>query len=355
MIDLRSDTFTLPTQAMFASLRDVELGDDVEREDPTVARLQELAAELTGKEAALLVSSGTQGNLISLLTLASPGDEVIIGATTDLYNQETSSIAAVAGVLPRPLDDRPGYLDADDVRRAIRAPDIHAGVTRVICLENTHNQAGGQPIPLDVLDALTALAHERGIAVHTDGARLFNAATALGVPASRLVRDVDTVSFCLSKGLSCPVGSLICSTAERIERARRIRKMLGGGMRQVGWIAAPGIVGLTDGVARLHEDHARAARLAEGLAAVPEIELKPTPRRTNMVYFRAPDGDDAGFTRALAAAGVKAFPMSRGEVRYVVHRLIGDDDIEAVIAITARVARGDGPTPDGPLVRGYAG
>jgi len=339
-IDLRSDTFTLPTDAMYDALRDAPLGDDVEQEDPTVIQLQELAAEITGKEATLLVSSGTQANITALMSVCSPGDEVIIGATTDFYNQETSSLSALGGLHPRPLADFDGYPEIEDVRGAIRAPDIHAGVTRAICVENTHNMAGGSPIPPERLKEIAELAHERGIHLHMDGARLFNAVTALGIPAHEVVRDVDTVSFCLSKGLSCPIGSILCGSAEVVDRARRVRKLLGGGMRQVGWIAAPGLVGLTDGVARLGEDHRRAALLADGLSGIEQIELKPTRQRTNMVYFRVPGGDDGDFAARLAAAGVKAFPMGRGEIRYVCNRMLNDEDVERAIAITAAVAAG---------------
>lgn len=338
-INLRSDTFTLPTEEMYEALRSAPLGDDVYGEDPTVARLEELAATLTGKEAALLVSSGSQANLTAVMSACRPGDEIIIGATSDFYNSEQSSLSAVAGVMPRPLDDERGFLAVDDIERAIRDADVHNGVTRLICVENTHNRSGGFPIPPDRLQAIVELARSRGIRTHVDGARVFNAATALGLPASQVLEGVDTVSFCLSKGLSCPIGSLVCGSESTIETARRVRKLIGGGMRQAGWIAAPGLVGLTAGVARLGEDHARAERLAGGLRGIGEIELKPCGVRTNMVYFRVPDGDDAGFAERLATAGVLAFAMGAGEVRFVVHRLLDDDDIDAAIEITAQVAR----------------
>lgn len=338
-VDLRSDTFTLPTEEMYEALRDAPLGDDVYGEDPTVARLENLASRLTGKEAALLVSSGSQANLTAVMSVCEPGDEVIIGSTSDFYNSETSSISALAGVLPRPLPDDCGFLDVSDIERAIREPDIHAGVTRLICLENTHNRSGGIPIPLDRLQPIVALARSRGIRTHMDGARLFNAATALRISPIEIVTHVDTVSFCLSKGLSCPIGSLLCGPAETIEKARRVRKLIGGGMRQAGWIAAPGLVGLTTGVARLREDHTRAERLASGLRDVDGIELKPGTPRTNMVYFSVPDGDDPGFAKDLAECGVLAFSMGRGEIRFVVHRLIDDKDIDFTVDITKKVAR----------------
>jgi threonine aldolase len=248
-------------------------------------------------------------------------------------------MSAVAGVLPRPLSDERGYLDIEEIERAIRPPDVHNGVTRLICVENTHNRSGGIPIPPDRLREIVELARERGVRTHVDGARIFNAQTALGIPAAEILDGVDTVSFCLSKGLSCPVGSLVCGSQAAIDEGRRVRKLIGGGMRQAGWIAAPGLVGLTEGVARLHEDHARAERLATGLASIDEIRLKPGAPRTNMVYFTVPDDDDTAFSERLAAAGVLAFPMGAGEVRYVVHRLLDDDDIDAAVQITAEVAR----------------
>ena len=338
-VDLRSDTFTLPTEEMYAALRGAALGDDMYGEDPTVVELEELAARLTGKEAALLVSSGSQANLTALMSVCSPGDEVIIGANSDFYGAEQSSMSAIAGVLARPIRDEQGFLELGDIQSAIREPDIHAGVTRLICVENSHNKAGGIPIPFVRLAEIVDLAHSRGIRVHMDGARVFNAATALGVPVSEVVAGVDTVSFCLSKGLSCPVGSLVCGSQVTIDKARRARKLLGGAMRQSGWIAAPGLIGLTKGVARLGEDHARAERLAAGLATIPEISLKPGGPRTNMVYFRVPDGDGAGFAGQLGASGLLAFPQGGPDVRYAVHRMVDDKDVDLAVEITAHVAR----------------
>jgi threonine aldolase len=339
-IDLRSDTFTLPSEAMYAALRRAPLGDDVYREDPTVVHLEAAAAEKTGKDAALLVTSGTQGNLVALLAQCERGSEVILGSDSDLYNSETGGFAALGGLVPRIVDDRQGFPAASDVRAAIRAPDVHVGPTGILCLESTHQRAGGVPIPLDALADLAAAAHESAVPVHLDGARLFNAATALAVDAREITRHVDTVTFCLSKGLSCPVGALVCGPLATIERARWARKMLGGGMRQAGWIAAAGLVGLEDGVARLEQDHARAQLLAELLEQIPGVTLKPASLRTNIVYFSVSGWDDQTLAGRLATAGVRAFSMGGGEIRFVVHRNIDDADIHQAAAITAAIVRG---------------
>jgi threonine aldolase len=340
-IELRSDTFTLPSEAMYAALRDAPLGDDVYGEDPTVARLEALAAEKTGKEAALLVTSGTQGNLVALLAQCERGCEVILGAHSDLYNSETGGLSALGGLLPRTVDDHRGFPSVRDVRAAIRSPDVHVGPTAILCLENTHQRAGGLPIPLQALAELAGLAHEHSLPVHLDGARLFNAAAALEVDVREITRHADTLTFCLSKGLSCPVGALVCGPRATIETARWVRKMLGGGLRQSGWIAAAGLVGLDAGVARLEEDHARTRLLADLLEQIPDVTLKPANLRTNIVYFSVRGWDDKTLVSRLAAAGVWAFPMGAGEIRYVVHRNVDEDDIRRAAEITAAVIRGD--------------
>ncbi len=285
--ELRSDTFSLPSPEMYDALRSAPLGDDVYNEDPTVERLQRRAADLTGKQAALLVTSGTQGNLAALLAQTRPGDEAICGRDSDLYNYEMGGLSAVGGLFPRTVDDSAGVPALDDVRRAIRAGmDIHHGQTRVLALENSHQRAGGRPIEPDAIGQLADLAHEHGFRVHLDGARLFNAAVALGVDAREITRDVDSVTFCLSKGLSCPVGSVLCGSEGMIERAKQARKMLGGGMRQAGWIAIAGIVAL-ENIDRLRDDHRNAKTLAEALADLPEIEIDPGMLHKTAVNRRA--------------------------------------------------------------------
>ena len=340
-IDLRSDTFTKPTAAMYEALRDAPLGDDVYGEDPTVRRLEERAAELTGKEAALLVSSGTQGNLVAFMALCERGDEVLLGAHSDLYNFENGGLAAVAGLHPRPLDDERGWIRPEAAEAAIRPKDVHFGRTRVLAVENSHARSGGTPIPLGALRELADLAKLKGLVVHMDGARLFNAAVALDVDAAEIARFAETVTFCLSKGLSCPAGSMLCGTAGVIDKARRIRKMLGGGMRQSGWIAAPGLVALSD-VGRLAEDHRRARTLAELLAGVEGITIK-NDVRTNIVIVETEDPVPSArsLIEALRAEGILCFSIGKG-IRMVVHRCIGDDDVEEVAAATRRAVAAAG-------------
>jgi threonine aldolase len=338
IVDLRSDTFSLPSGAMYEALRSAPLGDDVYAEDPTVRRLEALAAERTGKEAALLVTSGTQGNLVSLLAHCPPGAEVILGASTDLYNHEVGGMSAVGGLMPRPVDDRAGHPAPEAITAAIRPDDVHAGPTGAICIEDTHQRAGGLPVPLDRLAEISAVARAHDVPLHADGARVFNAAVALGVDASAMLSSVDSVTFCLSKGLSCPAGSVVCGTAEFVGRARRMRKMLGGGMRQAGWIAAAGIVALEEGVDRLADDHANARALADGLARLPGIELEPDRVVTNIVYFGlGGDAPPAGaFVAALERQGVRCFAMGERLVRMVTYRGIDREHVEAAVAAAAR-------------------
>jgi threonine aldolase len=329
--DLRSDTFALPTDEMYAALREAALGDDVYGEDPTVNALEAKAAAITGKQAALLLASGTQANLVALMSLCQRGEEVLLGMYCDLYNFETSGIAGIAGLHPRPLDDEKGWISPAAVAAAVRPDDVHFGRTRLLCLENTHARSGGTPIPVDVLKSLAATARQHGLLVHIDGARLFNAAVALRVEPAAIASYADSVSFCLSKGLSCPVGSLLCSDATVIARARRIRKMLGGGMRQAGWIAAPGLVAL-DCIERLAEDHARAHRLALGLASIKGLRVDVARVRTNivMVEVEPPHPNAAFLIAALREHCVRCFSLGAG-LRMVVHRNVDDDAIEHTI------------------------
>ncbi|MBX3045502.1 MAG: low-specificity L-threonine aldolase [Anaerolineales bacterium] len=338
IIDLRSDTVTKPTDEMRAAMARAEVGDDVYGEDPTVNQLQELAAERTGKAAALFVPSGHMGNLAAFLAHCQRGDEIILGNLSHPFNSETGSLAAVGGIQPFTLPNQPdGTLRLEDLQAAIRDDDVHHAVTRLISLENTHNRCNGVPLTAEYTRAVAELAHARGLKLHIDGARLFNAAVALGVPAATLVADADSVTFCLSKGLCAPVGSVLCGDEDFIYRARRARKQLGGGMRQAGILAAAGILSLTQMVDRLAEDHARAARLAEGLMEFRDFVV-PAPH-TNIVRFRMAEGsqvDPQALTAALAGEGVLLDYGNYEGFRAVTHHGVEDADIESTLAAVAR-------------------
>jgi threonine aldolase len=352
IVDLRSDTFTLPTAQMYESVRTASLGDDVYGEDPTVARLEEKAAELTGKAAGLFVTSGTQGNLTALMAMCQRGDEVLLGAGSDLFNFETGGISAIAGLFPRPLDDSRGWIEPLTIASAVRPRDVHFGTTRVAVIENSHARSGGTPIPIAVLEEIAAAAREKGLLLHMDGARLFNAAVALDVPAAAITAHVDTVTFCLSKGLGAPAGALVCGPSDVIDRARLARKMLGGGMRQAGWIAAPGLIAL-ENRDRLQEDHARARRLALALQGLPGIAVDPARVRTNMVIvgIEPPVPSASVLITALRAEGVRCFSLGQQAVRLVVHHGISDACIDraveafqrATITMPETAAGGSGP------------
>jgi len=334
VIDLRSDTFTHPTPEMRWAMFEAEVGDDVYREDPTVNRLEMMAAATLGKEAALFTSSGTQSNLIAVLTHTNRGDEIIIGDEAHILWYEVGGAAVVGGVTMRtvPNDDR-GRLDPEDVARAIRQKDIHFPETMLLCLENTHNRCGGTVLTTDYTDEICNLAHRHGLEIYLDGARIFNAAVAVGVPASALTRSVDSVSLCLSKGLSAPVGSLLCGSRDFIQRARKFRKMLGGGMRQAGVIAAAGIVALETMVDRLAEDHANARRLAQGLANIKGIEIAEDRIATNIVMFSlSSEYSVSEFVTGLDNVGVKVIALGDHVVRAVTHRMVSSSDIDEGLA-----------------------
>jgi threonine aldolase len=339
-IDLRSDTVTLPTPAMRQAMFEAELGDDVYGDDPTVNRLQALAAEQMGTEAALFVASGTMANLVCLLAHCHRGDEAIMGHLAHTFLFEAGGSAVVGGIHPHTVPNQPdGTLDLYDVEAAIRAPDNpHYPRSQLICLENTHNRCGGAVLTPAYMSQVRALADHYGLAIHLDGARLFNAAVALGVAPSDLARDADSVSFCLSKGLSAPVGSLVCGSEEFIRQTHRHRKMLGGGMRQAGVLAAAGIVALETAEDRLAQDHANARRLAEGLARLPGIIVDPAQVPTNIVIFEmalaAPSPAD--LVAGLSAQGVKVSGIGGRRLRAVTHSGISAEDIDyAVDAATA--------------------
>ncbi len=287
-IDLRSDTVTQPTPAMREAMATAPVGDDVYGEDPTVNALQALAAEMLGKEAGLFVASGTMGNLASVLAHCGRGEEMILGKQAHIFRYEAGSAAAYGGVHPNTLQVRPdGTLDLDEIRASIRPDDAHAPVTRLICLENTQGGAMGAPVPASYMHEVGEIARAHHLKLHIDGARIFNAAAALDTPVTELVADADSVSVCLSKGLCAPVGSVIVGSREFIRRAHRVRKSLGGGMRQAGILAAAGLIALREmsRPERLNEDHARARALAEGLAALPHVEIDLSRVRTNMFMF----------------------------------------------------------------------
>jgi len=331
IIDLRSDTITLPTEEMRRAMYEAELGDDVHREDPTVNRLEELAAEVMGKEAALLTTSGTMSNLLGVLANTRPGDEIIVGSEAHMFWYEVGGASTLGGVVIRTIpNDEDGKLDATDVEEAIRSENIHFPKSALLCLENTQNRCGGAVLTCEYTEEISGLAHRHGLQVHLDGARIFNAAVALGVPARELAAPVDTVNFCLSKGLSAPVGSLFCGTRETVERARKWRKMLGGGMRQAGVIAAAGIVAIEKMVDRLAEDHANARRLVAGLAQIPGFSVSPEKVPTNIVNFEFPP-EVSDFIIKIGERGVKFLSRSGRSVRAVTNRMVGAEDIEEAL------------------------
>lgn len=334
VIDFRSDTVTLPTEEMLEAAQHAELGDDVYGEDPTVNKLEKMAAEKMGKEAALLVSSGTQANLISLMSNSNRGSLVILEAESHIYWYEVGGISMIAGLLPWPLKSHTGAIDPREVEAAIRPQNIHFPHPALVCIENTHNRHGGTIITPDQIKAIREVAIEHDLKLYLDGARIFNAAVALDVKVTEFTKHVDNLMFCLSKGLCCPVGSLLIGTSNFIGRARKLRKVLGGGMRQAGIIAAPGIVALESMVDRLREDHINARRLAEGLSKIEGISIKLDRVQTNMVYFNTSGlGTTANyFIMKLKEKGILALALSDSKIRMVTHKGIEKDNIDKSIA-----------------------
>ena len=333
IIDLRSDTITLPTEEMRRAMYEAELGDDVFGEDPTTNRLEELAAHMLEKEAALFTASGTMSNLIAVLTHTHPGDEILLGDEAHILWYEVGGASAFGGVVMRTVpNDEDGRMDPGAVEQAIRPKNIHYPQTTLLCLENTHNRCGGAVLSPEYTSAITGLAHQHELRVHLDGARIFNAAVSLGVPASELVRTSDSVCFCLSKSLSAPVGSLLCGTQEFVERARKWRKRMGGGMRQVGVIAAAGIIALQGMVSRLAEDHAAARHLAQGLTRIPGITVHPEKVQTNIVMFEFSSTiSPSEFIQQMDAQGVRVLYRGERRVRVVTHRMISTADIDEAL------------------------
>lgn len=335
IIDLRSDTVTLPSDEMREAACDADLGDDVFCEDPTVNRLQEGAARLMDKEAALLVSSGTMGNLVCMLTHCQRGEEVILGDRSHMFLNECGSIAAVGGIHPHTILNQPdGTLRLEDIEGAIRGDNDHWPRTRVVCLENTHNRCYGAPLTPEYMKSVAALARAKGLKVHLDGARIFNAVVALGVDVKEFTKHVDSLSFCLSKGLAAPVGSVVCGTQEFISETRRNRKVLGGGMRQAGIIAAPGLVALDKMVERLAEDHANARRLAEGIAEIEGLQTDLARVRTNIIYFdvTSEKTNVEKIRVGLEKRGIKALPTGPNRFRMVTHYGIEVEDVGRTIS-----------------------
>ncbi len=334
IIDLRSDTVTQPTPAMRKAMAEAEVGDDVYGEDPTINRLQDLGAERMGKEAALFIPSGTMGNLAAVLTHCGRGDEVIMGNLGHTFLFEAGGVSALGGVFPSILPNRPdGTMDLDDIGQAIRGENVHYPISRLVILENTHNRCGGVPLSAAYTQAVADLVHPAGMKLHLDGARIFNAAAALKVTARDLAAPADSITFCLSKGLCAPVGSLLCGSSEFIYRARRIRKQLGGGMRQAGILAAAGIVALDQMVDRLEQDHLRARKIADKLAGIPGITLDNGVPPTNMIFLRLagqvrPGADQ--LVKALASKGILVSSTGPRTFRLVTHYWIQDDAIDRI-------------------------
>ncbi len=341
IIDLRSDTVTKPTEEMRKAMYEAEVGDDVYGEDPTVTKLEDLAAEMLGMEKALFVTSGTQGNQIAVLTHTHPGEEIILEQESHIFYYEAGAVAALAGVQTRTIPGINGEMPINKVKEAIRGTDIHLPRTSLITLENTHNRAGGTILSLEYMQNLAKLANNFQVPIHLDGARLFNAAVALNIPAKEITKYVDTVQVCLSKGLSAPIGSILAGSKEFVELARKWRKRLGGGMRQAGIIAAAGIVSLTKMVERLKEDHENARILAEGLANINPLIIDLHKVQTNIVLI---DVSKTGklateWVQILKENGILTGAFSDQLIRLVTHREISKKDIDLTLHIFAEVVK----------------
>ncbi len=342
MIDLRSDTVTKPTSAMRAAIASAEVGDDVYGEDPTVLELEAQAADLMGMEAALFVPSGTMGNQVAIACHTRPGQEVVVETASHVLNVEVAAMARFSGVLARAVAGEGGVFTADQLAGALRPDVYYLAPTGLVCLESTHNAAGGRVWPVGEMRDVVALAHERGIPVHLDGARILNAQVVTGTPVRELVAGLDSVMFCLSKGLGCPVGSLLCGSTPFIEEARRTRKAMGGGMRQAGVLAAAGLYALEHHVERLAEDHAHAELLASGLAEIPGVEV--WPQETNIVVLELTGSLSAPeLCRRLGNRDVLASPAAAGadqrRIRFVTHLDVSRSDVERTVDLVSEELR----------------
>jgi threonine aldolase len=341
IIDLRSDTVTKPTQEMREAMYRAEVGDDVYGDDPTVNKLEEIAAEKVGKEGAVYVPTGTMGNQTALMAWTSRGDEIIVEEQAHIYMYEVGGPAVLSGVQVRTIRGRLGVMDPAEVKAAIRAENIHFPRTSLVCIENTHNRSGGCIVPLDNMKGIYEVAHEGGAQVHLDGARVFNAAVGLGVDVKEITKYADSVQFCLSKGLCSPIGSIVAGPKDFVSRVRKYRKLLGGGMRQVGVVAAAGIIALTKMVDRLAEDHANAKRLAEGINKIPGLMVEMETVQTNMVAVHtrglAMDGPD--FQRLMRSYGVLFNADLPYRVRMVTHHDVTANDIDEALARIAEAVK----------------
>lgn len=331
-VDLRSDTVTRPTEGMLKAMFEAEVGDDVFQADPTVNALEARAAELSGMEAALFTPSGTMANQIAIRCWTQPGDEVLMESGAHPYNYEAGAAAAISGVQIRTISGEQGLMEPEDVFSCVRVEDPHFAPATLVCIENTSNRGGGTPYPQATLDTIAEGGRARGLKVHLDGARVFNAAVATNSSLKRIVRDFDSVAFCLSKGLGAPVGSLLCGPSDFIHRARRMRKMLGGGMRQAGYLAAAGLYALEHHIHRLEDDHRRARRLAEGLRG---IGLHAPEPATNMVYFDIADAPQAA--EAVGERGVQLLAVGPNTIRAVTHLDVDDQGVESAISAFASI------------------
>jgi threonine aldolase len=331
MIDLRSDTVTVPTPAMRQAMAAAPVGDDVFGEDPTVNELERATAELLGKEAALFVPSGTMGNELAIRLQTTSGDEIITEAGAHIANHETGAPAVLSGVTCRLITGRRGIFTAADVLAVLRPPDTHHCPTTLVCIENSHNEGGGAVWPLATLAELSAAAKSRGLAVHMDGARLWNAAAASGISEAQFAFHCDTVNVCFSKGLGAPVGSALVGPRDRIARARRFRKMWGGGMRQAGIIAAGALYGLRNHRQKLAEDHANARKLADGLAQIGGVELVGAPVETNIIRWRVPGRNAPEIAAALKNRSVLVIATGPESLRAVTHLQIGSTDADEAL------------------------
>jgi threonine aldolase len=336
--DFRSDTVTRPTESMRRAMAEAVVGDDVLGDDPTVQKLEALAAGVMGKEAGLFVPSGTMGNSVAVKVWTRELEEVIVEAKCHIYNMESTHMTFISRVTPRPLASIKGAMDPEEVEQNVRQPSVYSPRTSLICVENTHNNWGGAVIPLENLKALRSVADKYRLKIHLDGARIFNASTASGIPVKEYAALVDSVMFCLSKGLSAPVGSMLVGPRDFIDTGRRVRKALGGGMRQVGVLAAPGIIALTEMVGRLQQDHARAKKLAGEIAGLPGIKLNPEDVETNIIIFgfSHPRLSIAEFLTELRAKNVLALATTGG-IRFVTHKDIDDEDVDRAIAAFRRI------------------
>ena len=332
IIDLRSDTVTLPSNSMKQAIARAQLGDDVFGEDPTVNELQEYAARITGKEASLLVPSGTMGNLVSILSQCARGTEIILGDQSHTFLYEGGGVSAYGGIHSRQLkNQRDGTLDLTDIKNSIRTQDDHFPETVMICLENTHNRCFGAPLSLSYMNSVSNLAKEHHLKIHIDGARIFNASIALNTSVKELTSLADSLSFCLSKGLSAPVGSLVCGTQEFISKARKLRKSLGGGMRQAGILAAAGIEAFDSMIDRIKIDHDNARILAEGIHKLPDFFINLNDVHTNIVYFKLDSVIGSEFVKKMAERGILFFEIGEAKFRLVTHYGITSEDIETVL------------------------